>query len=105
MMEWIKCSDRLPPQGVYVIGHYNGGNWKDKDDQFGCELAIVKIEHGISAKQREAMHESDPRKKRICRCDEHGNNKLPYYWDTFGPSTFLSTDIDMWMPAPKPPSE
>lgn len=104
-MEWIKCSDRLPPPGVYVIGHYNGGNWKDRDDQFGCEIVVVKRRSGISARERDEMDDSNPRKKDICSYDEFGNNELPYDWDTFGPSRFRSTDIDMWMPLPPPPTE
>ena len=81
MGEWIKCSERLPELGIYVLARYNGGNWRDNKDQENVDTVIVK------------MRADTP---------QH-NNKKDYSWTTFGPSNFFGQEMDYWMPLPKPP--
>lgn len=102
MNEWIKCSDLLPPEGAYVVGHYNGGNHIDSGDQFGCECNVVRIVRGISMSERTLLRDGDFRKIEYKSCDEYGNNRVPYCWDTFGPASYFGQDIDMWMPITRP---
>ena len=114
---WIATKDELPPEGKYVLGRYNGGNWIDRLDQENVNCVVVKLEKGISIEEREKMISgelpdplSEPmwclssgftRSKRsniYQASDQHGNNAVPYNWKTFGRSSFFGQEITHWQP-------
>jgi hypothetical protein len=94
-------SDCLPQEGRYVLAHHTRGTWIDSTDQYGCEWVVVKMRRGISLEEREAMDDSDERKRIYCMEDEFGNNNVPYAWAQFGPDSFFGQNIDMWMEIPR----
>lgn len=89
----------LPSDNTYVLAHYNGGNWNDSDDQKGCEWVVAKFIIGISTEEREKLSECK-RKHTWKPQDEGFNNERPYYWSTFGPSSFFGQDVDFWCELP-----
>lgn len=97
---WTKTSEQLPTADTYVIARHNLTTWKDSDDPEGCKVVVVKMRRGISRVEREALSEADPRKRLVKFCDEHGNNKTPYAFSTFGPTTFFGQDIIEWCEIP-----
>jgi hypothetical protein len=123
-MKWISTNDELPEEGKYVLGIHNRGTWHDSKDQSHVNMVIVSLRKGISIKEREMMKSGeidDPldgpyssmwgpgymikRSTVTSACDESGNNKRPYNWETFGPSSFFGQDITHWMKLPEPPPE
>lgn len=123
MMEWISADIKLPLEGKYVLGIHNRGTWHDSSDQDHVNMVIVKICRGISIAEREAMksgemedYESGPygscfgssmcKRSTVTKgCDESGNNKRPYNWESFGPSSFSGQSITHWCELPPPPVE
>lgn len=99
-MTWIHVNDRLPKEGKYVLARHNLETWHDDDDQKNVNCVVVKLEKGISKQEREQMPECK-RKRTIRGCDEHGNNKKPYRWKTFGSTDFFGQEIEYWMEIPK----
>lgn len=105
---WISCNDRLPEEGVRVLG-WNGS------------YQIVKVEKGITEEQREKMKAGlmdDPvetgwcksqgwfqikRSESIKSADVWGNNAVPYCWRTNDGETIFGQNILYWMPLPSPP--
>lgn len=86
MSEWIDCAVELPPPNRYVVGFYNGGNWRDSDDQCNVNSVVVKrvmVEPG-----------------QYCP-----NNKRDFRYKTFGPHNFFGQDISHWTPLPGDPPE
>lgn len=79
MKDWISVKDRLPEDGTYVLGYYNGGNWGVAKGQYSVVVRFVD-DKGFES-----------------------NNTKPYYWDTHGPLTLFGQDIDFWMPLPASP--
>ena len=117
---WIKTKVELPPEGKYVIGRYNGTNWHDSTDQKNVNCVVVKLIKGLSKADRTKMITGelpDPiveagwcLSEGYTKCkrsvlfksdDEQSNNKRPYYWHTFGPSSFNGQEIKEWTPIPK----
>ncbi len=115
---WINTSERLPEAGKYVLGRYNGRNWHDSTDQENVNCVVVKLVKGISVEEREKMKNgeipSEPygyisangkgetdRWLIYTRGDQEGNNKVPYAWETFGPSNFFGQQITSWAEIPK----
>ncbi len=94
-MNPTSVKDKLPPDRTYVLVHYTGGNWHDKDHQAGCEWKVAKFIRGISKATRAAMFESD-RKAMYYSEDEQGNNQKPYCWDEFGSGKLFGQDVDFW---------
>ena len=71
----ISVKDRLPAEGVYVLGRYSGGNWVCDQDQEGVEWVSVCL-------------------SRVgCVGDDYG-------WSQFGPADYTKDDIDAWVPFP-----
>lgn len=116
MSEWKKTSEELPPEGKYVIGKYNGGNWRDGTDQKNVNTVIVKMVKGLSDSDRQKMKAGnihDPeteqgwclaggsqsyKRSAVCRAeDQSGNNLVPYNFTSFGPSSFFGQYITDWM--------
>ena len=123
MFRWIAADDELPEEGKYVLGIHNKGNWYDSKDQDHVNMVIVRLQKGISAQDREKMISGEiedtdegpyscgwssgySKRSSITKaCDEDGNNKRPYNWETFGPSSFFGQDITHWLELPSPPIE
>jgi len=99
-MEWISVKDGVPKAGKYVFAKHNRGTWIDEDDQENVNCVVVKLVKGISEKERSAMADCE---RKICYHaeDEHGNNLVPYYWDSFGSDSFFGQSIYCWMPIPE----
>jgi len=99
-MEVYNAKDRLPEDNTYVVARYTGGNWSDSDDQNGVNWKVVKFVRGLSKSERDALPDSDQRKRVYSGADEGGNNFLPYQWKEFGPGSFFGQEVDYWMMLP-----
>jgi hypothetical protein len=96
-MNWISVEDELPADNQYVLVHLTLDNWRDRDDPDGNRYCkVAKFVRGLSIKERQLLPDSDQRKKTYRAGDEEGNNKFPYYWDTFGTSRYFGQDVDFW---------
>lgn len=91
----------IPNNNEYVVARYTGGNWHDSDDQEGCVWKVVKFIRGLSDDERAALPDSNPKKKKYGKEDEHGNNLKPYCWQEFGPGCIFGQDIDLWFRLPR----
>ena len=120
-MSWIKINSEkdLPEEGKYVLVKHTRGTWHDGRDQENVNCVVAILEKGLSENDRQKMKDgtlpdeqtrppedhgsyklSGLRSDTYRSCDEHGNNQVPYYWDTFGPDSFFGQDISHWMPIP-----
>jgi len=90
-MNWISTKDKLPEEGKYVIVRHNRGNWHDSDDQANVNCVVAKMRKGLSLKDREKLDSKSERARTYRSEDEHGNNRVPYNFDTFGPDSFFWT--------------
>lgn len=117
-MSWIeiKTESDLPPVGKYVIAKHNRGTWIDSTDQENVNTVVVKLVRGISEKERQQMKGTDKdyqcsppedhgfykisglRSDTYKLGDEHGNNTVPWAWNTFGIDSFFGQSITHWMP-------
>lgn len=106
--QWTFTTDRLPPQGRYVLVHLVNDNRRSETDPEGAYFDVAALEVGISSEVRQKMmlgevpdlYDARFGRKRssvIRVSDEHGNNLKPYAWRTFGPSTYFGQEIDRWM--------
>ena len=107
--KWISCEERLPDEGKYV--------------EIWCGThQIARIEKGITEEQRAAMKRGemeDPeeigwtliggytkykRSLSYKRCDELGNNTVPYCWiANGGPMCWHGQDVTHWRECVPPP--
>lgn len=94
----ISVKDKLPKNKTYVLAHYNGDNWGEKDE--GQYWIVARFERGISIKQRKNLLDTDLRKHTYKSQDQSGNNAKPYKWDTFSSLCLFGQDVDYWMPLP-----
>lgn len=120
-MNWISTKDKLPEEGRYVLARHNRGTWHDSTDQANVNCVVVKLVKGLSEKDRQLMkdgklpstreggthydgswdkpiHTESERYNIYKSEDEHGNNLVPYNWETFGPDSFFGQTITHWMP-------
>jgi hypothetical protein len=117
-MNWIeiKSEKDLPQEGKYVIAKHNRGTWHDSDDQENVNTVVVKLVRGISEKERQGMKGTEkdtqlrpPEDRGLYKIsglrsdtykqgDEHGNNTVPWAWDSFGSDSFFGQSITYWMP-------
>lgn len=93
----ISVLDSLPPNNTFVLVHYCGGNWKDKDDQEGSEWTLKKFCRGISKEERSKLPECK-RKHTWKPTDEGFNNERPYQW-----GNLFGQDVDYWCHLPQLP--
>jgi len=118
-MNWISVKDKLPEPNKYVFIRHCLTNWKDPDHQSGVQYDVAKFVRGISLEERKLMKEGKlPSSKSSGWClsdgwkeherwqiyrseDEHGNNSVPYDWETFGPMKYFGQDVTHWMPIPE----
>jgi len=98
---WNKTSDILPPEGKYVIVRYNGGNWIDNNDPKNVNCVIARLIKGISMKEREQLSDTDERKRKYIKGDEHSNNIVNYAWQTFGILSFFGQEVSEWAYIPE----
>jgi hypothetical protein len=92
---------KLPKDNQYVLAHLAKDNWRDSDDPDGNRYwVVVKFRRGLSLQERDLLPDSDPRKGTYMFADEHANNKVPYRWDTFGPSSYFGQEVDRWVKLP-----
>ena len=100
-MNPISTKDRLPENNTYVLAHFPNSPWSDSDCKNGeHKWVVVKFIRGISEGEREKLDASDPRKRTYTAADEHSNNRVPYYWDTFGPGSFFGQECSVWCELP-----
>ncbi len=103
-MKWIKVKDQLPPEGKYILARHSRGSWIDSRDQENVNCVVVRLEKGISSKERERLSKGNQkdieRSNEIRGCDQGGNNKVPYCFYEFGPDSFFGQDISHWMEIP-----
>ena len=115
---WIKTSDKLPPEGKYVLARHTRGTWHDSSDQENVNCVVVKLVKGLSETQRNQMKSGEiddpmvdcfisgrnwpsPRSSIYAPGDQYDNNMKPYHWSQFGPDSFFGQAISHWMPIPK----
>lgn len=97
---WQDASDKLPPEGRYVLAHLSNDNWGDSTDPEGVYHGWVKLRRGATAEELEKMRSGEmpeDGKEHITAADEWGNNKRPYCWEAFGAATYFGQDVDYWM--------
>tara|TARA_R110000851_G_scaffold26163_3_gene74447 strand:+ start:291 stop:545 length:255 start_codon:yes stop_codon:yes gene_type:complete len=76
-------------------------NWGDDDDPFGDRYwVVVKFIKGMSEKDRALLPDDNERKVTYRKGDIHGNNRRPYEWQAFGPSSFFGQEVDLWCELP-----
>ena len=98
-MSWISTKDKLPEEGKYVIIRHNRGTWLDNTDQANVNCVVAKMKKGLSLKDREKLDPKSDRARIYRSEDQHGNNLVPYYFDTFGGrDSFFGQSITHWMP-------
>ncbi len=101
-MKKILRTDRLPKDGQYVLAYFPDMPWDDPDAKNNHhKMVVVKFERGISVKEREALPDSDERKRMYTSADEDGNNEVPYFWDSFGPGSFFGQEAECWYELPE----
>ncbi len=98
LSSWFK-PPILPEPNRFVLIRTNRYNWKHEDPNVRC--VVARLITGISLEEREALPESDIRKRTYTAADQHGNNKVPFRWDTFGASQFFGQDVEEWTYIPE----
>ena len=123
-MKIIKCSDRLPKEGKYVLIHASTRPWGDSTNTIGLFWKVAKLVKGISEETRQTLKEEyertginvnyeevygwnlskgyhyTPRHLTYRSGDEFGNNEVPYIFDEFGPDRHLGQDVKYWCELP-----
>ena len=95
---WIPCSERLPEERQPVLVYGDLAFIVDFP-----QMAVAYLKRGISAEEREELKaKGDIRARTYKAEDEHGNNKVPYIWKTYGPCEYWGQDVIAWMPLPDP---
>lgn len=103
MSEWVSVEERLPPEGLAVLVRRNEDNWLcDHKLADGSEMKVwrwvtCRIRYGKTASELEAMDRMVIRGE-----DQHGNNLVPYSWDTFGSGDLFGQSVSHWMAIEKP---
>lgn len=93
---WIETAKELPPEGKYVLARHTRGTWHDSTDSTNVNCVVVKLEKGISMKERASLPTGDPRARIYLSSDQAGNNEVPYSFAMFGPDHFFGQDISHW---------
>jgi hypothetical protein len=102
--KWVNVSDALPEEGKYVLARHTLGTWHDSTDQENVNCVIVKLIKGISSEEREVLlNEGNQRGCIFTSSDEHGNNRRPYSWVSFGPMGLFGQEVSHWQPLPPLP--
>ena len=96
---WIKITEGLPPVGKYVLVRHNR-EWEDSQDSQGASFVVAKMNVGISAKERAELPDGHARKRIYKSSDEHGNNRVAYDFEQYGPGSFFGQEITHWMIIP-----
>lgn len=94
-LKWNKTSEKLPPEGKYVLGRHNRGTWINPRDQEGVNYVVVSLIRGITEEERLQLPECK-RKYEYRSGDVFGNNLVPYMWECFGPDSFNGQVIEYW---------
>ena len=95
--DWISVNDKLPQEKIYVLVKLNKNNWIDNDDQENVTCVVAKLSCGLSIIEREKLNKNNPRYNLYKNEDEHGNNKVPYCWKSFGPGDYFGQEVSHWM--------
>ena len=95
----------MPPEGKYILVYVPDMPWRDSTDQRGVFWKVAKFVKGMSKEERRVLENSDnpvdrERARWYCSADEFGNNRRPYYFDTFGPDSYFGQDVDIWCELP-----
>lgn len=88
---WVSVDEKLPNDKQRVLCYM--GNYRQAVKYDVCQfIKGVVIENDVAGQ--------------IIRSeDQHGNNKKPYCWDTFGSMRYFGQDCTHWMPLPEPPNQ
>ena len=95
----------MPPEGKYILIYVPDRPWRDSTDQRGVFWKVAKFVKGISLEERRKLENSDnpvdrERARWFTSADEFGNNRRPYYFDTFGPDSYFGQEVDIWCELP-----
>lgn len=98
-MEWISVEDSLPEARQAVLFRLNYENWfvnhhvlpRIDETQEHWRYAVGWIEFG---RDMDNSGIGDV----ITSNDQHGNNRKPYRWHTFGASKHFGQDATHWLP-------
>jgi len=101
-MKLINPKHSLPKNRQYVLVYVHGQSWYDDDDTEDNRFFVVaKFVRGLSQSDRDALPESDPRKKTFCCEDQAFGNNEPYCWEPFGPGKFNGQEAMGWCHLPE----
>ena len=95
-MKWHLTKDELPEKNEYVLCYVPGRPWSSNADNDTHHYVVAKLIKGISKKEREALPDDDPRKRRFTTGDEWSNNLVPYEWYPFGPGSYFGQEVIAW---------
>ena len=94
-MHWISVKDGLPEDGQAVLVRYKGDNWWS--DHKLADGSLHKQWRWQAARfVRGRTAEEVARDNVISIADQHGNNRVPYCWDEFGPGRLFGQDVTHW---------
>lgn len=95
-MNWKLTKDELPKEHVPVLIAIGNMTHVSKESEYLAMYDVAWIEKGISEEERNNLPDDDDRKNIYESCDEHGNNLVPYSWETFGPQEYFGQDVYAW---------
>lgn len=101
-MEWISVKERLPEERKPVLGYHTRGTWSYPKHPKLINMVVIWLVKGLAEEDRKSLPDNE-RKRTYMFGDEHGNNEVPYQWDSFGPDSFFGQTISHWKPLPPPP--
>lgn len=103
MSDWIKCSDRLPDEGSYVLVRVL--TVRDSIDRDGSRVRVMKIFKGLTSGERKAEELKTGFPRPYGNSDQHENNLVPYKWQDAGACNSFGQEVTHWQPLPAPPTE
>ena len=93
--------DELPKNNQYVLVYINRDTWIDEDETEGDHCyKVVKFVRGLSIKDREKLTSDNPNKRLYSAADQHGNNLVPYHWESFGTGDYFGQEVEFWFNLP-----
>lgn len=92
--KWIPVTERLPEDGQVVLCLWWNIHCVESDN-----YTVMHFRKGRTAEELKDA-------KFFRGCDQWGNNKKPYCWDSVhGALSLFGQDVTHWMPLPEPPKE
>jgi len=100
-MIWISPKDKLPEEKRWVLVLLNKNNWIWPEDQDGVYYKVASLVKGISEDYRRCLPGISERKRIYKFGDVHGNNLVPYEWQSFGPGGYFGQEVICWAEIPR----